>query len=134
LVNRDLGKVPGAPESVSSIALNSLPPVVVHTVPASGARDVAPGVAEIRVKFSKEMADNSWSWTSVWEGSTPEMLGSPHYDPDRRVCAITVSLEPGKTYAWWLNSEQFRNFEDPHGNPAVPYLLIFQTRATEDSP
>src|SRR5687768_12050423 len=42
--------------------LNSLPPVVVKTVPEAGAQNVAPGEVEIRVTFSKKMKDGSWSW------------------------------------------------------------------------
>ncbi|MEK7677808.1 MAG: carboxypeptidase regulatory-like domain-containing protein, partial [Verrucomicrobiota bacterium] len=45
------------PEPEPGQSVDSLPPVVVQTEPASGARDVAPGIVEIRVKFSKEMAD-----------------------------------------------------------------------------
>jgi hypothetical protein len=38
-----------------------------------------------------------------------------------------VKLEPGKTYVIWLNSQKFRNFKDKDGQPAVPYLLVFET-------
>jgi hypothetical protein len=41
---------------------------------------------------------------------------------------MKVRLEPGRTYAWWLNSDKFKNFTDLAGRPAVPYLLIFETR------
>ena len=41
---------------------------------------------------------------------------------------MKVRLEPGRTYAWWLNSDKFKNFTDRVGRPAVPYLLIFQTK------
>ena len=37
-------------------------------------------------------------------------------------------LAPGKTYAIWLNSENFGNFKDTAGHAAVPYLLIFKTK------
>jgi len=37
-------------------------------------------------------------------------------------------LEPGRTYAFWLNSENFKNFKDAEGRPSVPYLLIFETK------
>jgi hypothetical protein len=104
------------------------PPVVVETFPVSGARDVAPGETEIRVRFSKPMADGSWSWSTAWGNSTPELVGPPHYLADQRTCVMQVRLEPGKTYAWWLNSEQFKNFKDRVGQPAVPYLLTFQTK------
>ena len=110
-----------------------LPPVVVRTDPASGARDVAPGVTEIRVTFSKEMADRSWSWSTAWADSTPAVIGQPLYEPDHRTATIKVKLEPGKTYGYWLNSENFHNFTDKTGHPAVPYLLIFQTQQTATS-
>ena len=104
------------------------PPVVVETFPVSGARNVPPGETEIRVRFSKDMADGSWSWSTAWENSTPQSIGSPHYLADGRTCVMKVRLEPGKTYAWWLNSEKFKNFTDKAGLPAVPYLLVFQTK------
>lgn len=107
--------------------IESMPPVAVKTVPQSGAKDVAPGEVEIKVTFSKEMTDDSWSWVIAWQGSTPEMLGQPKYQSDRKTCVLKVKLEPNKTYAYWLNSEKFRNFKDRQGHPAVPYLLIFQT-------
>jgi hypothetical protein len=104
------------------------PPVIVETWPISGARDVHPGETEIRVRFSKEMADGSWSWSTTGENSTPESIGEPHYEADHRTCLLQVKLEPGRTYAYWLNSEKFQNFTDRAGRPAVPYLLIFQTK------
>ncbi|MGD0744079.1 MAG: protein kinase [Verrucomicrobiota bacterium] len=103
-------------------------PVVVETQPVSGARDVEPGVTEIRVRFSKEMADGSWSWSTAWLDSTPESVGPPHYLADQRTCVMKVRLEPGRTYAWWLNSDKFQNFIDQAGRSTVPYLLIFQTK------
>jgi hypothetical protein len=108
--------------------LTEQPPVVVETWPVSGARDVEPGVAEIRVRFSKEMADGGWSWSTAWENSTPETVGRIHYETDQRTCVLKAKLESGRTYAWWLNSDKFKNFTDLAGRPAVPYLLIFQTK------
>jgi MFS family permease len=105
------------------------PPVVVETFPVSGAHDVELGETEIRVRFSKEMTDGSWSWSSAWENSTPDFIGQPHYETDGRTCVVKVKLEPGRTYAWWLNSEKFLNFRDSENRPAIPYLLIFQTKS-----
>ncbi|MGH7950619.1 MAG: protein kinase domain-containing protein [Limisphaerales bacterium] len=116
-------------KSDESQILAAQPPVVVETSPISGARDVEPGETEIRVRFSKEMADDSWSWSTAWENSTPEFIGQPHYNSDSRTCIAKVKLEPDKTYAFWLNSEKFQNFKDADGRPAIPYLLIFQTKS-----
>ncbi len=109
--------------------LSAQPPVVVETVPVSGARDVVPDETEIRVRFSKPMTDGSWSWSTAWENSTPEFIGPPHYEADGKTCVAKVKLEPGKTYAFWLNSEKFLNFKDSENRPAIPYLLIFQTKS-----
>jgi hypothetical protein len=108
--------------------LSSQPPVVVETCPASGAKDVASGEAEIRVRFSKPMTTDSWSWSTAWENSTPEFIDQPRYEADGRTCVVKVKLEPAKTYAFWLNSENFLNFCDSEDRPAIPYLLIFQTK------
>jgi RNA polymerase sigma-70 factor (ECF subfamily) len=60
---------------------------------------------------------------------TVPQAGSSDVDPktDKRTCVVKVKLEPGQTYAIWLNSEKFENFKDADGRSAVPYLLAFQT-------
>lgn len=108
--------------------IGSMPPVVVKTVPESGVRDVAPGETEIKVTFSKEMRNGSWSWSTAWQDSSPEMVGKPKYDADGKTCILKVKLEPHKTYAYWINSSKFTNFRDKEGHSAVPYLLIFETK------
>jgi hypothetical protein len=108
--------------------VDSVAPVVIKTVPEAGSKDVAPGVVEVRVTFSKAMADKSWSWSSAWKDSTPEPAGKPKYDGDQRTCVFTVKLEPNKTYGYWINSQNFHGFKDQQGHSAVPYLLVFQTK------
>jgi hypothetical protein len=109
-------------------SVDSMPPVVVKTLPQSGDKDVAPGTVKLQVTFSKEMMDGSWSWSSAWGNSTPEVIGKPSYDTARRTCTITVKLEPGKSYGYWINSDRFKNFKDKGGKAAVPYLLVFETK------
>lgn len=109
--------------------VDSIAPVVVKTVPEAGSKDVSPGVTEIKIKFSKEMADQSWSWATAWKDSTPQGLGKPHYEADHRTCVLKVKLEPNKTYGYWINSQRFHGFQDTQGHPAIPYLLVFQTKA-----
>lgn len=115
--------------SGQEITLESVPPVVVKTVPEAGSVDVDAGTKEVRVTFSKVMRDKSWSWSNVGPGSTPKTTGDAHYLDDRKTCVLPVQLEPGKTYAFWINSERFRNFRDSDGRAAVPYLLVFKTKA-----
>ena len=90
----------------------SMPPVVVSTVPAAGSTDVDPSLKEIKVTFSKEMMNGSWSWSTAWENSSPEITGKPKYSEDGRTCVAQVKLEPGRTYGFWLNSQNFGNFKD----------------------
>ena len=110
------------------VTLESVPPVVVKTIPEAGAADVDPKLTEIKVTFSKPMQDGSWSWATLSRESFPKMGGKPKYLKDKRTCVLPVKLEPGKTYAIWVNSEKFRDFKDTDGRSAVPYLLVFRTK------
>ena len=117
-----------APQTILAQDVDSAPPVVIKTVPEAGTTNVQPGEFEIQVTFSKPMQDQSWSWSSAWQDSTPEFVGKPKYDDDHKTCTVTVKLEPNKTYGFWLNSENYHNFRDANGRPAVPYLLVFKTK------
>jgi hypothetical protein len=117
-----------AASAVHAEDIDSMPPVVVKTVPEAGAKNVAPGEVEIKVTFSKEMKDNTWSWATAWKDSGPAIIGKPRYEADGKTCVVKVKLEPGKTYGYWLNSQSFKNFKDQQGHSAVPYLLAFQTK------
>jgi RNA polymerase sigma-70 factor (ECF subfamily) len=122
------GATAGARAQSDKVTLQSAPPVVVRTVPEAGAADVDPALTEIRVTFSKEMQDGSWSWSLLSKESFPRIDGKPRYLADRRTSVLPVRLEPGKTYAIWVNSREFGNFKDTGGRSAVPYLLVFSTR------
>ena len=118
----------GAAARADDVTLASVPPVVAKTVPEAGAAEVDANLPEIRVTFSKDMKDASWSWSTLSEESFPKTVGEPKYLADKRTCVLPVKLEPGKTYALWLNSENFGNFRDADGQSAVPYLLVFKTK------
>ena len=111
------------------LLVQSFPASVVKTVPECGRQDVdATTMTQIKVTFSKDMMDQSWSWVQISNESYPKTVGKPMYLDDKRTCVLNVLLEPKKTYVIWLNSEQFGNFRDAGGNSAVPYLLVFQTK------
>lgn len=120
------GLVPGDART-DDVTLESVPPVVVKSVPEAGSSDVDPKLTEIRITFSKDMQDGSWSWSTLSKESFPETTGKPKYLEDQRTCVLPVKLEPGKTYAIWANSQKFTNFKDADGRSAVPYLLVFRT-------
>ena len=103
------------------------PATVVETIPATRSIDVDPALAEIKVTFSREMMDQSWSWAQNSKETFPEVKGKPRYDKDKKTAILPVKLEPGKTYAIWLNSARFGNFKDSKGQSSAPYLLLFKT-------
>jgi hypothetical protein len=117
-------------QSSRQISATSVPPVVVKTWPEAGSQKVSPGVAELKVTFSHVMRDESWSWSTAWENSTPESVEKPRYESNHKTCVWKVKLEPGKTYGFWLNSERFKGFRDTNDLPAVPYLLVFSTKGS----
>jgi hypothetical protein len=110
------------------VTLKSVPPVVVKTVPEAGTSEVDPKLTEIKVTFSKDMQDGSWSWATLSKESFPNVDGKPRYLADKRTCVLRVKLEPEKTYAVWVNTQKFGNFKDTEGRSAVPYLLVFRTK------
>src|SRR6478735_8616858 len=48
-----------------AMTVDTAPPVVVKTVPEAGTVGVDAKTTEIRVTFSKPMANGSWSWNRV---------------------------------------------------------------------
>lgn len=105
----------------------SVPPVVISTFPESGAADVDPDIRALHVTFSKPMRTNSFAWV-MFTKDYPETTGPAHFQADGRTVVLPVRLQPGTFYGIWLNDERSHGFTDTSGNPAVPYLLIFQTR------
>src|SRR5438105_987008 len=110
------------------LTVATAPPVVVKTTPQAGASDVDPGLKTIKVTFSKDMADGSWSWVQLADESFPKVDGKPYYEKDKRTCVLPVKLEPGKSYALWLNPPKFQGFTDADGHAAVFYPLVFETK------
>jgi hypothetical protein len=110
------------------VSIQKLPPVVVRTIPESGATNVDPALSEIRVTFSKDMQDGDWSCVNMSKDSYPSTTGAPRFDKDKRTFVMPVKLEPGKTYAILLNSDKYKNFMDTARRSAMPYLLVFETK------
>jgi hypothetical protein len=110
-------------------SVKSMPPSVIKTVPQCGDTNVdANELKQIRVTFSKDMMNESWSWSKMSEETFPKIEGKPRYLEDKRTCVVYVELEPKKTYVIWFNTEKFRGFQDTDQKPAFPYLLVFQTK------
>jgi hypothetical protein len=116
------------PAAEEKPTVENMPPVVVKTVPQAGDKNIDPKITEIKVTFSKEMTDKTWSWAQISDDTFPKSNGQIHYLADRKTCVMPVKLEPGKTYVVWINSANLNNFKDKNGQSAVPYLLVFETR------
>jgi len=112
----------------SSLSVETAPPVVVETIPRAGAVDVDASLAEVRVTFSKDMmTENMWSVVKISDDTFPKLAGEVRYE-DARTFVIPVTLEPGSTYALWLNYKQNDAFRDLNGSASIPYFFVFQTR------
>ncbi len=120
----------GIAVAAAEVSVQTTPPVVVETFPRAGDTKVDPATTEIRVTFSKDMmTDNMWSWVIHTKESFPEIAGDVRYLADGRTCVAIVKLYPGRKYAIWFNSPNYKHnaFRDRTNNPAVPYLLVFET-------
>ncbi|HWH67872.1 MAG TPA: Ig-like domain-containing protein [Candidatus Sulfotelmatobacter sp.] len=116
-------------QETKTVSVRAMPPSVVKTVPQAGDTAVDPNLKEISVTFSKDMlTDRMWAVCQISKETYPETNGEVHYQADKRTCVVPVKLEPGKTYVLWFNRGQFNSFRDTANNPAVPYLLVFQTK------
>ena len=121
-------ETPVEPDDQAPSVKNSQP-VIVRTEPQAGDTKVdAAAVTEIKVTFSKEMKNGSWSWSQISKETFPQTTGKPHYDKDQRTCILPVKLEAGKTYVLWLNPPRFQGFVDLDGNAAAFYPLVFETK------
>jgi hypothetical protein len=116
-----------SPALAKKPSVKSMPPVVVMTVPQSGETAVDAKLKEIKVTFSKDMQTKKmWSFVQVSKDTFPK-VGEPKY-VDNRTIVLPVTLQPGKTYVIWINSGKHNAFRDVDNHPAVPYLLVFETK------
>lgn len=120
----------GSRRSARPVTWETLSPSVVKTIPQSGSTDVDPGLKELRVTFSKNMlTERMWAVVQVSKAHYPQVKEGIHYLDDQRTCVIPVDLEPDKLYVLWFNLGRYNSFRDTENNPAVPYQLVFKTRA-----
>lgn len=122
-----------ASETQGTVSLASVPPSVIRTVPQCGDTSVDPLTSEVSVTFSKDMkvTGHCWSWCGLTEETFPTLVGEARFLEDNRTCVLGVALEPEATYAIWINTDEYHSFQDPDRHTAVPYLLVFQTAASE---
>lgn len=101
-------------------------PIVVDTFPRHGQIVDATTVKELRVTFSNDMNNEiCQSFSADYINFFPEGQNRPRW-LDKRTCAMSVNLIPGRTYAVNFNA-RFAPFTDTLGRAAIPSKLIFQT-------
>ena len=103
-------------------------PQIVSLTPVNGARDVDPGLTELRVTFNVAMGEG-FSWT----GGGPEFPTiaegkKPYWIEDHKTCVLPVRLNPGSQYRLGLNSPSHKNFQSAGGVPLDPVTYSFKTR------
>lgn len=105
--------------------LNS--PQVVGMQPTNFSIDVDPSLTEITFTFDRSMRDQQWSVMDTGE-PFPTITGKVSYNEDKTIFTMPVSLKPGNSYGFSLNSSTVDGFSDQAGNKLVPYIVHFQTR------
>ncbi len=103
-------------------------PQIVALTPKNGARDVDPGLTELRVTFNVPMGEG-FSWT----GGGPEYPNvppgkKPYWTEDHLTCVLPVQLQPSSDYRLGLNSPSFRGFQSATGVPLDPVSYHFRTK------
>ncbi len=71
-----------------------------------------------------EATEHSCSWCGVRNVTSPVLAGATRFLADQRTCVLTAALQPEKTYAMWINTEECQSLQDPDGHAAVLYLLV----------
>jgi hypothetical protein len=104
-------------------------PVAVEIRPANGAKDVAVDIGKIEVRFDRDMQTDSFSVVGSESGETPPVSGSVTFTNARTLVIPMDRLEPGTTYALFLNKGLRRNFRSTEGVPLEPFELVFTTAA-----
>lgn len=87
-----VGGLIGAAAWADDVTLETVPPVVVKTIPEAGADEVDPKLTEIKVTFSKDKRDGSFSLVTHSKESFPKVDGKPKYLADKRTCVLPVKL------------------------------------------
>ncbi len=123
----------GTPAGISEIRFTTkgpraAKPRIVKLVPLNGAKDVDPGLTELRVTFSVPMGGGfSWVGGGQQYPTMPEGK-KPYWTEDKKTCVLPVQLQPNWEYHLGFNSPSFKNFRSETGVPLDPVPYTFKTR------
>ncbi len=105
-------------------------PKVVSMIPANGAQDVDPGLTSIQVVFDRPMADKSWALVGG-DAHAPKAGKGAHFDAQRKIWTVPVTLKPDWRYQFMLNSEEYVGFYSEEGVPLEPVSVTFKTASPQ---
>lgn len=109
-------------------------PKIVSMSPANAATNVDPSTSELRIEFDRPMNKDGFSFvgdpkTTPAGARTEKGNAKPRFSDDGKVLTWKISLEPGKKYAYALNSIYFTGFQSAEGYPMDPVPVTFTTIA-----
>lgn len=91
---------------------------------------VAPGVREIVVRFDRAVRPSRFAVVPVFVNGRPASMQIPPppvtsvtLDSAGTTARLSVSLEPGRSYAFQLNTPHGYGFRTPDGVPLAPYVI-----------
>jgi hypothetical protein len=99
-------------------------PKLVAMTPPNGARNVDPGLTEMRLVFDRPMSGDRWSIVGPKQDA-PEWVGTPKLDESGKTFVLGMKLSPGRTYSFRLNSERSKGFASADGFPLEPVEVTF---------
>jgi len=103
-------------------------PTVVRTNPSFGGL-IAPGPLKLSVTFDRPMRPGNFSFVQKDPATYPRCgRNLPRQSKDGRTFILECSVEPGRSYEVWFNSEPYMNFKGVDGTPAIPFQLKFRTK------
>ncbi|MFG0275957.1 MAG: Ig-like domain-containing protein [Phycisphaerales bacterium] len=102
-------------------------PTIESIIPANGAADVDPATTELVVVFSEPMQD-AYSMVLVESREKFPPVSAVRWNADRTALTATITLEPGREYAFGLNAPGFMSFRSERGAAQRPVEVRFRTR------
>jgi len=119
---------PGPQATSQSASKPATEPMVVETYPTHGAKNVAPTLREVRIRFNQRM-DQSTHCISPGGGSFPEIIGQPHWEDDYTF-VLAVRVQPSSMYEVTINMGEGEKFRSQSGQVAPSNVIDFQTLST----
>jgi uncharacterized protein DUF4932 len=106
------------------------PHVVAISLPAGDTAMLAPDVREIIVRFDRPVRPHRYAVVPLFVNGRPSGMQVPPppvtkvtLDPAGTTARLAVTLEPGRDYAFQLNTPHGFGFRTPDGVPLAPYVI-----------